>query len=109
MQTDYLYHGIKGYAKLKKFSYILEMTTKEATQRYKIIEFLIKSHFLLSHLLIVHYKENGTYFFSLVIRLSNIYLNNPIDTFIVFLYGFDAMYSFLILLQFLLQEHHQSF
>jgi len=42
MQTDYYYHGLKGYATLKKFSYLLEMTTDEASKRYKILEFYDK-------------------------------------------------------------------
>jgi len=42
MQTDYLFHGIKGYARFKRFSYLFEMTTKEANDRYRIIEFYDK-------------------------------------------------------------------
>jgi DNA invertase Pin-like site-specific DNA recombinase len=42
MQTDYYFHGLKGYARLKKFSYLFEMTTDEASKRYKIIKFYDK-------------------------------------------------------------------
>ena len=37
MQADYLFHGIKGYSRFKRFSYLFEMTTKEANDRYRII------------------------------------------------------------------------
>lgn len=30
MQTDFYFHGLKGYATLKRFSYLFEMTTDEA-------------------------------------------------------------------------------
>ncbi len=39
MQADYMFNGIKGYAQLKRFSYIFEMCTTEANQRYKILQF----------------------------------------------------------------------
>lgn len=42
MQTDYLFHGIKGYAYIKRFSYLFEMENKEANERYKIIKFFDK-------------------------------------------------------------------
>jgi hypothetical protein len=42
MQTDYLFRGLKGYAKVKRFSYLFSMNTKEATNRYKILRFLYK-------------------------------------------------------------------
>ena len=42
MQTDYLFNGIKGYARFKRFSYLLDMETKEAQQRLKILQFFEK-------------------------------------------------------------------
>ena len=42
MQTDYLFNGIRGYASLKRFGYLLEMKTKEAKERYKILLFFEK-------------------------------------------------------------------
>ena len=42
MQADYLFNGIKGYAQLTRFSYLFNMKTNEATQRYKILQFYEK-------------------------------------------------------------------
>ena len=42
MQTDYLFNGIKGYTRFKRFSYILEMENTEAKKRLKIIKFFDK-------------------------------------------------------------------
>jgi len=42
MQTDYLFNGIKGYSTFKRFSYLLEMETKEANNRLKILQFYEK-------------------------------------------------------------------
>ena len=42
MQTDYLFNGIRGYARFKRFGYLLEMETKEANERYKIVQFFDK-------------------------------------------------------------------
>lgn len=42
MQADYLFNGIKGYAQLKRFSYLFEMCTQEANKRYKILQFYEK-------------------------------------------------------------------
>ena len=42
MQTDYLFNGIKGYAYIKRFSYLFEMKNKEANERYKILQFYDK-------------------------------------------------------------------
>jgi transposase len=42
MQTDYLFNGIRGYARVKRFSYLFEMDTKEASKRLKIIKFFDK-------------------------------------------------------------------
>ncbi len=42
MQIDYLFNGIKGYARFKRFSYILEMENTEAKKRLKIIKFFDK-------------------------------------------------------------------
>ena len=42
MQTDYLFNGIKGYAYIKRFSYLFEMKNKEANERYKILKFFDK-------------------------------------------------------------------
>jgi len=38
MQTDYLFNGIKGYTRVKRFSYLFEMENKEASKRYKILQ-----------------------------------------------------------------------
>jgi transposase InsO family protein len=42
MQTDHLFNGIRGYSRLKRFSYLLEMETKEANKRIKILQFYDK-------------------------------------------------------------------
>ncbi len=42
MQTDYLFHGIKGYAHIKRFSYLFNMENDEANKRYKILKFCDK-------------------------------------------------------------------
>ena len=42
MQTDYLFNGIKGYAYIKRFSYLFEMENKEVNKRYKILQFFDK-------------------------------------------------------------------
>lgn len=42
MQTDYLFNGIRGYSKFKRFSYLFEMENTEATKRLKIIKFFDK-------------------------------------------------------------------
>ena len=42
MQTDYLFNGIKGYARFKRFSYLFEMKNTEADKRLKIIKFFDK-------------------------------------------------------------------
>jgi len=42
MQADYLFNGIKGNTKLKRFSYIFNMCTQEANKRYKILQFYEK-------------------------------------------------------------------
>ena len=42
MQTDYLFNGLKGYIKLRNISYLWDMTTKEANERYKILQFCNK-------------------------------------------------------------------
>ena len=42
MQTDYLFHGLKGYKYIKRFSYLFEMENKEANERYKILKFFDK-------------------------------------------------------------------
>lgn len=42
MQTDYLFHGIRGYTRFKRVSDLWEMTTKEAKERYRVIEFFDK-------------------------------------------------------------------
>jgi transposase InsO family protein len=39
MQTEYLWHGVKGYKHLDKFSYLFSMTTGKANERLRIIEF----------------------------------------------------------------------
>jgi len=39
MQTDYLFNGIRGYARVKRFSYLFEMENKEAHKRLKILKF----------------------------------------------------------------------
>jgi transposase InsO family protein len=42
MQTDYLFNGIRGYSRFKRFSYLFEMENIEATKRLKIIKFFEK-------------------------------------------------------------------
>lgn len=42
MQTDYLFNGIRGYSRFKRFSYLLEMENTEANKRLKIIKFFDK-------------------------------------------------------------------
>jgi len=42
MQTDYLFHGVKGFARFAYYSYHLDMISKEAQKRYKIIKFYEK-------------------------------------------------------------------
>ena len=42
MQTDYLWHGIKGFKKLERLCYLWDMKTKEAQERLKILRFYEK-------------------------------------------------------------------
>jgi len=42
MQTDYLFNGIRGYSRFKRFSYLLEMENTEANKRLKSIKFFDK-------------------------------------------------------------------
>ena len=42
MQTDYLFNGLRGYTRVKRFSYLFEMENKEAQKRLKIIKFFDK-------------------------------------------------------------------
>ena len=42
MQTDYLFNGLRGYARFRRFSYLLEMENTEANKRLKIIKFFDK-------------------------------------------------------------------
>jgi len=42
MQTDYLWNGIRGYARVRKFSYLFDMENKEANKRLKILKFFDK-------------------------------------------------------------------
>ena len=42
MQTDYLFNGLKGYASVKRFSYLFDMENKEAQKRLKILKFFDK-------------------------------------------------------------------
>ena len=42
MQTDYLFHGIKGFERFAYYCYSYDMTSKEALRRYKIILFCEK-------------------------------------------------------------------
>lgn len=42
MQTDYLFHGVKGYKNIDRFSYIFSMNNKEAQTRLKILNFYDK-------------------------------------------------------------------
>lgn len=42
MQTDYLFNGIRGYTRFKRLCYLLDMETKEAQQRLKILQFFEK-------------------------------------------------------------------
>lgn len=39
MQTEYLWHGVRGYKYLDSVSYIFSMTTDKANERFRIIEF----------------------------------------------------------------------
>ena len=39
MQTDYLFHGIKGFEKFAYYCYRYDMVSKEAKRRYKIVLF----------------------------------------------------------------------
>ncbi len=42
MQIDYLFNGIRGYTRFKRFSYLFEMENIEAKKRLKIIKFFDK-------------------------------------------------------------------
>lgn len=42
MQTDYLFNGIRGYASVKRFSYLFNMENKKAQKRLKILNFFDK-------------------------------------------------------------------
>ena len=42
MQTDYLFNGLKGYTRVKRFSYLFEMENSEAQKRLKILKFFDK-------------------------------------------------------------------
>jgi len=42
MQTDYLFNGIRGYAGLKRFSYLFNMENTKANKRLKIVQFFDK-------------------------------------------------------------------
>jgi len=42
MQTDYLFHGIKGFERFAYYCYRYDMVSKEANKRYKIVLFYEK-------------------------------------------------------------------
>ena len=42
MQTDYLFHGIRGFERFAYYCYRYDMVSKEANKRYKIVLFYEK-------------------------------------------------------------------
>lgn len=42
MQTDYLFHGIKGFERFAYYCYRYDMISQEAHRRYKIVLFYQK-------------------------------------------------------------------